>query len=108
MGNFSKNVKKLGLQERLEMRIAQLEKFEARATMVLAIYDAMAGEIENALLQHVAEELGKAQANSREDFYKVAKAVATVWLQEKEMESQLVESGALSGNEGTSLPDAED
>ncbi len=90
MGNFSKNVKKLGLQERLENRISQLEKFEARATMVLAIYDAMAGEIENALLQHVADELSKAQANSREDFYKVAKAVATVWLQEKEMESQSV------------------
>lgn len=99
MGNFSKNLKKISVTERLEQRIFQLEKFEARATMVLAIYDAMAGSIDNALLQHVADELGKAQANSREDFYKVAKAVATVWLQEQEMAAQLPAS---ESSEGTS------
>lgn len=99
MGNFSKNVKKIGLTERLEQRIFQLEKFEARATMVLAIYDAMVGNIDPELLKHTSEEMGKSEARSQEDFYRTAKAVATTWLQEKEMAEQ---SAALQSSPDTS------
>ncbi len=109
MANLSRSLKKASVKEQLERRIAQLEMFEARATMVLAIYDAIAGEIKAELVKHVADELSKSKAASREDFYKVAKATASVWLQERDMaEQEAQQAEAAPNTPDTVLPDAED
>lgn len=89
MSNFSRSIKKHSLQEQLEKRIAALEMFEARATMVLAIYDALAGEIEADLVKFVSDELGKSKSTGgKMEFYAAAKALATCWIQDKAMEEQ--------------------
>lgn len=86
MSNFNRQIKKLGQLERLENELDGLRMFEARATMVLAVYEALAGGIENELMQHVQNEVAKLKVGTKAEFFQAVVGIAKAWLVERQFE----------------------
>jgi hypothetical protein len=82
--NFQKQVKKAGIVDRLEAEVEGLRVFEARATMILGIYEALAGPIENSLVSAVGQEISTMKYNSKEQFFQGVVAVAKTILADRE------------------------
>ena len=96
MGNFSRQVKRTNEIERLESMVRALETFEVRATMMLGVYEALAGPVEAELMQAVQDGIAGKEYKTKAEFYTAVVSVAKSILVEREFDRASEELAAQS------------
>lgn len=107
MANFGRQVKKEAEISRLEGMVRALETFEVRATMMLGVYEAMAGPVDGALMQQVQEGVAGKEYATKPEFYQAVVGVARSILAEEEF--RLAEAAlALKEEQSPKAPHSQD
>lgn len=108
MGNFGRQVKKEAEISRLEGMVRALETFEVRATMMLGVYEALAGPVEGELMQKVQEGISGKEYKTKPEFYQAVVGVARSILAEQEFERATAELRERESQEAPSSQDTLD
>lgn len=96
MANFDRQVKRANKVDQLESMIRALETFEVRATMMLGVYEALAGPVEATLMQAVQDGIAGKEYKTKAEFYTAVVSVAKGILVEQEFERASAELAAQS------------